>query len=178
MAQEDDGIRAGLIAGMAVVALVVVGVVGGVVLRSLHSASASAPAAEPAAAAAPDVSAADKLLDELLVMPLAGQLVGRVYFASAEDDLPPDAGAVLDRALQALNAAPDKRIVLSGFHDASGDPEKNIALAKARALAVRKGLIERGADPQRIGLRKPEQTVVGDHPEEARRVELRLVETK
>jgi outer membrane protein OmpA-like peptidoglycan-associated protein len=176
MAQEDDGIRAGLIAGMAVVALVVVGVVGGVVLRSLHA--ASAPAAEPAAAAAPDVSAADKLLDELLVMPLAGQLVGRVYFASAEDDLPPDAGAVLDRALQALNAAPDKRIVLSGFHDASGDPEKNIALAKARALAVRKGLIERGADPQRIGLRKPEQTVGGDRPEEARRVELRLVETK
>ena len=68
-----------------------------------------------------------------------------------------------------------RQIVLSGFHDASGDPAKNAELAKERAKAVRAALQAAGIDAARLALRKPESTT-GDGDEKlARRVEVRLL---
>jgi outer membrane protein OmpA-like peptidoglycan-associated protein len=67
------------------------------------------------------------------------------------------------------------KLVLSGFHDASGDPARNAELAKERAKAVRTALVAAGVDVARVALRKPESTMGGGTPEEARRVEVRLV---
>ena len=40
----------------------------------------------------------------------------------------------------AAAVAAGKRAVVSGYHDASGDPEKNAELARQRAVAVRDAL--------------------------------------
>ena len=79
-------------------------------------------------------------------------------------------------AVKALADAPGKTLVIAGFHDPSGDPAHNAELAKQRAKAVRAALTAQGCDPARVQLRKPEQTALGGPPEEARRVEVRLVD--
>ena len=66
--------------------------------------------------------------------------------------------------------------MIAGFHDPSGSVEHNAELAKQRAIAVRVALIAQGADGTLVLLRKPEQTALGGPPEEARRVEVRLVD--
>ena len=63
------------------------------------------------------------------------------------------------------------KAVISGFHDASGDPAQNAELAKQRAIAVRDALKGAGMPEDRIELKKPEQVNAGDAAE-ARRVEV------
>jgi outer membrane protein OmpA-like peptidoglycan-associated protein len=67
-----------------------------------------------------------------------------------------------------------KMAVVSGFHDASGDPAKNAELAKERALMVRDTLKALGVAEDKVELKKPEQTVGTGNPDEARRVEVML----
>jgi hypothetical protein len=69
-----------------------------------------------------------------------------------------------------------KKLLVAGFHDPSGDAAHNAQLAKQRAVAVRAALVGQGAGPARVLLRKPEQTALGGPAEEARRVEVRLVD--
>ena len=83
---------------------------------------------------------------------------------------------VLGSAVAALVAGTTKKLMLSGFHDASGDPAKNAELAKNRAKAVRAALQAKGVAVERVGLRKPEQTGADGPADEARRVEIRLVD--
>jgi K(+)-stimulated pyrophosphate-energized sodium pump len=64
--------------------------------------------------------------------------------------------------------------VVSGFHDASGDPVRNAELARQRALAVRDALKAAGVTEDRIELRKPQELVGGADAAEARRVEVAL----
>ena len=165
--QEDDGTRIGLWAMLGIIVLVIFGVVGGVVLRHFGgSAGAAAPAGS-------SVSASDVVLIE---GPLVGDLIATVYFGSGQAGLPPEAGAELDKLVQAMLAAPAKRAVLSGFHDETGDPAKNAELAKQRALAARAALLQAGIAADRIALRKPEVTTGSGTDREARRVEMRLVD--
>ena len=79
-------------------------------------------------------------------------------------------------ALSAWADAPGKKLVIAGFHDPSGDAAHNAELAKQRAKAVRAALTAQGGDAARVQLRKPEQTALGGPAEEARRVEVRLVD--
>jgi outer membrane protein OmpA-like peptidoglycan-associated protein len=65
-------------------------------------------------------------------------------------------------------------VLISGFHDASGDPAQNAELAKNRALAVRHALEANGVAPDRLVMSKPAVTTGGGDPKEARRVELRV----
>jgi outer membrane protein OmpA-like peptidoglycan-associated protein len=122
----------------------------------------------PAAAAA---AAAETLLEG----PLAGDVAGTLYFASGAATLPEDAAAAITAIKIAADAAPAAKLVLSGFHDASGDPVKNAELAKDRAKAVRAALQAAGLDPARIALRKPESTTGDGDDKQARRVEVRLL---
>ena len=139
------------------------GTVGGVVLRNFgHKGEAA--------------SAAPTAVEEALIEgPLAGELVGAVYFESGKaeiDGAPP----VLADAVQKLKDHANQGAVLAGFHDATGDPVKNALLAKDRAKAVRAALVAQGIAVERVRLRKPEQTDGGADLQAARRVEIRLVE--
>jgi outer membrane protein OmpA-like peptidoglycan-associated protein len=165
--QEDDGTRIGVWVALGVVFFVLVGVIGGVILREMNQ-KAAAKASKPAAMAA----AAEAMIDG----PITGELVGKLYFDSGVAALPPDADPHIQSAMKALLTTPARTVVLSGFHDATGDAKRNAELAKQRALAVRKALVALGADAKRVLLRKPESTTGDGSQQEARRVEIRVVE--
>ncbi len=62
-------------------------------------------------------------------------------------------------------------VLISGFHDASGDAAHNAELARNRALAVRHALEANGVSPDRLVLDPPIAVAGGV---EARRVDVRL----
>jgi outer membrane protein OmpA-like peptidoglycan-associated protein len=166
MDEHDEGARIGVWAALGVVALLLFGLIFGLAWRSLKP--APKPATVAASAAAP--ASADALLD----IPLSGDVIGKVYFDVGKSELPADVAQPLADALAAVTADRDKKLVLSGFHDPSGDPAQNAELAKNRAKAVRDALKDRGVAADRIVLRKPEQTSADGPAPEARRVEIRL----
>jgi outer membrane protein OmpA-like peptidoglycan-associated protein len=157
--KEDDGTRIGVFVALGVVLLLLFGLIGGLAIRQLDHKAA------PAAAG-----------DALLDAPLSGEIAGVLYFALGSADLPADAPGVVAAAAKMVGEAPaGAKLVLSGFHDASGDPAKNAELAKNRAKAVRAALLAGGTDAARVALRKPEVTTGDGSAQEARRVEIRLV---
>lgn len=170
---QDQGTRIGVWVALGVVFFVLVGVIGGLVLRQVHG---KAPAAKPVAAASAPAPAASAAAEALVEGPLAGDLVGTLFFETGKADLPADAAGKVDEVVKAMAAAPTRTLVLSGFHDASGDPAQNAELAKQRAIAVREALKAAGVDAARLKLRKPESTTGDGSAQEARRVELRLVD--
>ena len=98
--------------------------------------------------------------------------VVKFYFASGKADLAPGA---LDALADAIRAAKSgKRLTLSGFHDATGDPAFNAELAKHRAMVVRDALVGAGVAETAMELRKPEQTTGTGANAEARRVEVMI----
>ncbi len=163
----DDGARIGVWTALGVVAFLLFGLLGGLALRSLHGKAAPAPAATPVATL--------EVVEALYEGPLAGDVIGTIYFATAETALPAEAGAVVDAVKAAAEAGATRQLVLSGFHDATGDPAKNAELAKNRAKAVRAALHAAGLAPQRVLLRKPEVTTGDGDDRQARRVEIRLL---
>lgn len=170
MDENDDGARVGLWVVIGIITLLLFGLIGGLGIRALGQ---KKPVAAPVAAAAPAAAApADTLLDA----PLSGEIVGKLYFELGKAELPADATAALAPALKALADNPAKKLVLAGFHDPSGDAVVNAELAKNRAKAVRAALTAQGADAARVLLRKPEQTAADGPADEARRVEVRLVD--
>jgi outer membrane protein OmpA-like peptidoglycan-associated protein len=96
--------------------------------------------------------------------------VVKFYFASGKADLAPGALAALGEAIAAAKGG--ARLVLSGFHDATGDPAFNAELAKQRALAVRDALTGAGVGEASLELKKPEMTTGSGANAEARRVEV------
>jgi flagellar motor protein MotB len=159
--QEDEGTRIGVWTTLAVVFVVIVGLLGGVILRQMHAKQAGGAA-----------SAAVSFIDA----PLEGDVVGAVYFPLGKSALPDGAEPMVLRIAQALQGAEKGRLVLSGFHDASGSAEVNAEVAKQRAIALRRALLAEGVPADRIALRKPEVTLGDGEPIEARRVEARLTE--
>lgn len=168
---KDDTQRVGLWITFGIVALVVISTVSAMVVRQLQSIEVPA-----AAAAAP--AAAVVVVEEIVLIeaPLAGDLAATLYFGTGASALPADAAPLITAVAQALAAAPARKLVLSGFHDETGDAAKNAELAKQRALSVRTALVAAGVDKARIALRKPEVTTGSGSDQEARRVELRLVD--
>ena len=128
--------------------------------------------------AAPAPTAVAVMADaDLYDAPLSGELLATVRFGFAEATVPVEAAPDLARAMEALMmAAPTRKIVIAGFHDASGDAAKNAELAKQRAIATRSVLSAAGVDAGRILLRKPESTLADGTADEARRVEIRLLD--
>jgi outer membrane protein OmpA-like peptidoglycan-associated protein len=110
--------------------------------------------------------------DDASVVVEAG--VVKFYFASGKSDL---ATGALDALKEAIAAAQTgKKLVISGFHDSTGDPAKNAELAKLRAFAVRDALVGAGVAETSLELKKPEQTAGDGSNAEARRVEVVIAE--
>ena len=100
------------------------------------------------------------------------QGVVKFYFASGKADLAAGArNALLDMV---KGAQAGRKLVISGFHDATGNAAQNAELAKQRALAVRDALKAEGVAEGQIELRKPEEITSNGPDAEARRVEISL----
>ena len=125
----------------------------------------NAPAAEPENAPAPQQPAAAQ--DEAKIVAQGG--VVKFYFATGKSDVPSGAQEALKDVLVA--ALGGKKVVVSGYHDSTGNAAFNEELSKQRALAVRAVLQGFGVPDKQIELRKPENTEAGSG-EEARRVEV------
>jgi outer membrane protein OmpA-like peptidoglycan-associated protein len=162
---DDDSIRYGVTAAAGVVGLVLVGVVA-IALWSAGRGRAGAPASAALSQAAAMAPAAG----------LQGEFAPpeKLYFAVGSDALPADSDAVLARVADTARAQNGVSVLISGFHDALGDPLANAELAKRRAQAVRHALEANGVSPDRLVLSRPEVATGGPDDQEARRVELRL----
>ena len=93
----------------------------------------------------------------------------KFYFATGKADVAPGAQEALKDVLVA--ALGGKKIVVSGYHDSTGNAQANEELSKQRAFAVRTVLLGFGVPDKQIELRKPSDTEAGSGAE-ARRVEV------
>ncbi len=128
-----------------------------------HAAAAPAVAA-PAVAAMPAADGASVKVENGVV---------KFYFASGKADVAAGGTEALSEIIKAVTGG--KKAVLSGYHDATGDPAQNAELAKQRALAVRDLLKASGVAEDKVELKKPEQTKADGPAAEARRVEVTLM---
>ena len=177
----DEGARTGVWVALGVVAFLLFGLLGSLMIRQINigkaAMAAKATVAAPAApAAASAVAAVLPQIDEMKDVALTGVVAGTLYFASGSAVLPADAGVVLNGVRDVAATDTKRNLLISGFHDATGDPAKNAELAKERAKAVREALVSLGVDRARLVMRKPESTAGGADNAEARRVEVRAVE--
>ena len=155
MGTQDDSNQTfalGVLAG--VVALVLAGVVA---LAASVSARQRAPVVAEASARAAMLGPSERL-----------------YFEPGSDALPADAPEVLLRVADVVRGNLGTSVLISGFHDASGDARQNAELALRRAQAVRHALEADGVEPHSLMLARPEQTNGGADAREARRVEIRV----
>lgn len=113
----------------------------------------AAAAQRGAAAAAADSGPTRRNLE---VVPYAGDSTPgvnlSVQFATGSDKLAADDRALLDNVATALKttALASERFAIAGHTDASGDSRVNLELSCARALAVRRYLVERGVAETRL----------------------------
>jgi len=152
-ANDDDESTAVIVGVLAGIVLAVVAVVYGAGAGKGYK-----PAAAPVAAEIAPV----------------GEALAKVYFAVGKAELDAADQGVVARTVEALAAKAGGIVLLSGFHDPSGDAARNAELAKQRAQAVRDALVAGGVAADRIKFRKPESTVGTGSPEEGRRVEIRV----
>ena len=98
--------------------------------------------------------------------------VVKFYFAPSKSDLAGGANAALVDVIKGAQAG--RKLVISGYHDATGSATKNAELARLRALAVRDALRASGVADNKIELRKPELLIAAGSAAEARRAEVAL----
>ncbi len=125
------------------------------------------PAETPAPISAPAAPAADSAAS----IKIEGGVV-KFYFASSSAEVPTGASEALADIVKNVQAG--GHVVVSGFHDATGDAEKNAELAKQRAMAVGVALKTAGVPDDKVELVKPAQTQGDGPPAEARRVEVKV----
>ncbi|RYF70437.1 MAG: OmpA family protein, partial [Comamonadaceae bacterium] len=98
--------------------------------------------------------------------------VVKFYFATGKAELAPNSKEALADVVKAVQSG--GTVLVSGYHDASGDPAKNAELARQRAQAVGDALKAAGAPAEKIELAKPAQTEAAGPAAEARRVEVKV----
>lgn len=160
--QNDESQNYALMVLAGVVALVIAGVLG----LAVYKGQGGSAKAKPPVGSTASSTAATRLV--------AGEPDGRIYFELGSDALPPRSSEVLVKVADAARMQADKVVLISGFHDASGDAATNAELASKRALAVRHALEANGVAPDHLVMDKPMVTAGGAEAREARRVEMRL----
>ena len=168
--QNDDAQNFALMVLAGVVALVIAGVL------ALAIATTGGQGANVGTAAVVSDPGAASVAGARLgaVVPNLGEADARIYFGLASDTLPDDAAAELARIADAARSDAGKVVLISGYHDESGDAARNAELAKNRAFAVRHALEANGVARERLVMDKPRVTLGGADAREARRVEMRL----
>lgn len=172
---SQDGEPEYRVVALMLISLVVL-VVGFVLGIGIHKSRGSAPSAASTAAVAPAVAPASApavaapVGDDASVVVENG--VVKFYFASGKADLASGALDALSEVIAAGKAG--KKLVLSGFHDATGSAAANAELARQRAVVVRDALVRAGVAESTIELKKPEQTLATGNNAEARRVEVMI----
>lgn len=156
MSDNDDNETQGVVFG--VLAGVILGVIALVAGLGMWKSSQSA--------AAPTAAVAE-------IAPI-GEALAKVYFAVGSAALNEVDMAIVGKTLEALAANAHAIVLLSGFHDPSGDAARNAQLARERAEAVRDALVAGGVAADRVKFRKPESTLGSGSDEEGRRVEIRV----
>ncbi|WP_281659787.1 OmpA family protein [Microvirgula aerodenitrificans] len=96
----------------------------------------------------------------------------RLYFDVASVSVPDDSELQLQAVIDYATAHPDARIAISGFHDKTGNSDRNAALARDRAKSVKAVLVLAGIAEERIDLEKPLESTGYTSDREARRVEV------
>lgn len=162
---ESQGVVIGVVLG---VITLVLALVFGVVMHQKSVKQAAMPATT---ASAGDAGATANAGADAASVTVENGVV-KFYFASGKAELAAGANEAL--AAVVTGAAGGKKVLVSGFHDASGDPAKNAELAKSRAFAVRDALVQLGVAQDRIELNKPEETTAAGPAAQARRVEVSL----
>ena len=177
--QDDDSQqRVALFLVFGLVALVVASVLffGVHKVKSFaKTGSDAAPAALVAEQAGPASSPASSSLEQAAsdaASVKVEQGVVKFYFASGKADLAAGASEALADVVKGAQAG--RKLVISGFHDATGNAAQNAELAKQRALVVRDALMAAGVAEGQIDLKKPEQVTGSGSDAEARRVEISL----
>ena len=124
---------------------------------------------------------ADVTVDNQITVKAAEQTVlvppaaAKLYFDTAKTAIKDEADASLVPIIEWLNAHPESKVVISGFHDSRGNQKVNEDLAYNRAKAVQAALITAGIDVLRIEFVKPEVVDGGGGDlAEARRVEVSI----
>jgi outer membrane protein OmpA-like peptidoglycan-associated protein len=156
--QDDD--NQGMVLGVvfALIALVIVLVLGVGIYQS-----------RLAAPPAPVIAVPVQLANGASIQVMDG--VVKFYFASGKAEVAAGANEALADVVRAVAAG--KKVMVSGFHDASGDPALNAELAKQRAFAVRDALLALGVTEDKIELIKPDDSLAPGSDSEARRVEVK-----
>jgi outer membrane protein OmpA-like peptidoglycan-associated protein len=134
-------------------------------------AAAPTPTAAPAAApaAAPTVRPEIAAVAALPAAPPAEN----VYFAVNSFQVPADFEGKLVSIASYVKANAGASVVLSGYHDPTGNKAANEELALNRAKAVRTVLMDKlGLAKERVVMAKPVETTGGGNAQEARRVEV------
>lgn len=170
--QDDDnqGLVLGVLFGL--IALVIALVIGvGIYKKNRFISTTSKPVAVAASGAAPVVTvAAAGLVNPDAASVIVENGVVKFYFASGKSALAAGGAEALGQVVKEVSAG--KRVVVSGFHDATGSAATNAELARQRALAVRNALQSLGVAGDKIELKKPEQLQAAGSNAEARRVEV------
>ena len=170
--QEDDG-QQGWVLGVVfgLIALVLALVIGLGIYKSNRPTTAAKPKAVATAPSPVDAASAAQAASDAASVKVENGIV-KFYFAPSKSDLATGASAALADLIK--GAKTGRKLVISGFHDATGDAAKNAELAKLRAIAVRDALKTAGVAEQQIELKKPEQMATSGSNADARRVEVSL----
>jgi K(+)-stimulated pyrophosphate-energized sodium pump len=95
-----------------------------------------------------------------------------IYFDSGKADAPTDTAEKLAVIVDATKAKAGAKVVVSGFHDTTGDAAKNEEISKERAKSVKAILLIAGVAEDAIVLEKPQVTTGSGDNAQARRVEV------
>lgn len=155
---EDEGIALRLVG---IIVLLVVALAVGLGVYKARGGAAKPAAAPPVQLVEADVAAI--VVENGLV---------KFFFASASAELAGGAREALGGLVQSQGQG--RLLVISGYHDATGDAALNAELAKRRALAVREALLALGVAEAGIALEKPALSTGSGTQREARRVEVTL----
>ncbi len=158
--QDDEEQRYGLWAAFGAVVLAIALVLGVAISKTHLFKKKAAPASTTAVAMA-----------ELTPI---GAPLAQFFFATGQQDLPADAAEGIAKIAQAVTSGSGAKVLISGFHDETGDALINAEIAKSRAKAVRNALVAQGVQEDRIVLRKPEVTMGSGDNAQARRVDVRV----
>lgn len=101
--------------------------------------------------------------------------VAKIYFGSGSTEFSASYNQTLSDLLVFLRENDDASVVISGFHDSAGSPERNHDVAKLRTKNIADLFLNSGISTERIELKKPEDITGTGDAKEAHRVEITIV---